>query len=60
MYKVMTYEISSGFFGVKTEKADKELSQFINDQEAEGWEFVSLSEMNTGSRSFVYKMVFKK
>ena len=60
MYKVMTYDIPCGLFGVKTEKADKELAQFINNQAAEGWELVSLTEINTTSKSFVYKIVFKK
>ncbi len=60
MYQVFTYEVKTGLFGANVEKADKQMEDFLNAQEKNGWELVSISEMNTNSKSFVYKMVFKK
>ena len=60
MYKVITYEVKTGFLGTNTAKCDQQMESFLNEQEKAGWQLVSISEMNTDSRSFVYKMVFKK
>lgn len=60
MYQVFTYEVKTGLFGANIEKADKQMEDFLNAQEKNGWELVSISEMNTNGKSFVYKMVFKK
>jgi len=60
MYKVVTYEIKTGLFGANTAKSDAEMEQFLNKTENDGWCLVSMTEMNTDSRSFIYKMVFKK
>ena len=59
MYNVVTYEVKKGFFGTNIEKADQEMAEYLNEQEQNGWELVSISEMNTDSKTFVYKMVFK-
>lgn len=60
MYKIVTYEIKTGLFGANTAKSDAEMVEFLNAKEKEGWCLVSMTEMDTNSRSFVYKMVFKK
>ena len=60
MYKVLTYEVKTGMLGVNMQKADLKMENFLNDMEKDGWQLISLSEMDTNSKSFVYKMVFKK
>ena len=60
MYQVITYEVKSGFFGANTEKTDKQMEEFLNKQESLGWHLVSMTEMNTNSKSWNYKMIFKK
>jgi len=60
MYKVFTYEVKKGLFGTNMEKADRAMEEFLNEQDQNGWELVSLSEMNTDTKTFIYKMVFKK
>lgn len=60
MYKVFTYEMKKGFFGTSVEKSDRAMEEFLNEQDQNGWELISISEMNTDTKTFVYKMVFKK
>lgn len=61
MYTVTTYEIKTGLFGgVNMAKADAQIATFINTYEKNGWSLVCMTEMNTDSKSFMYKMVFKK
>ena len=60
MFKVLTYEVKTGFFGSKIEKADEEMTNFLNTLEKNGWILVTMTEMNTDGRNFVYKMVFRK
>ena len=61
MYVVKTYTIFAGLFGsVKIAKADEELGKFINDQAKLGLELVAMTEMNTNSIDYSYKLVFKQ
>ena len=60
MYKVETYEIKTGIFGASIAKSDAQLGEFLNAQYAAGWELVAMSEMNSDSKNFQYKLVFKK
>ena len=58
-YFVTTYAMKSGFFGTNVEKEDKRLTDYLNLMNSTGWELVSMSEMNSDDRSFVYKLVFR-
>ena len=60
MYKVETFEIKSGLFGVTIAKMDAQLADFINAQEAAGWELVSMNEIASESKNFQYKLAFRK
>ena len=60
MYKVVTYEVKTGLFGVKMAKVDAEMEEYLNLEEKNGWALVTMTEMDTDTKSFVYKMVFKQ
>ena len=60
MYKVVTYEVKTGLFGAKTAKVDAQMEEYLNLEEKNGWALVTMTEMNTDTKSFVYKMVFKQ
>ena len=60
MYKVETYDIRAGIMGAKTAKMDKRLTELLNQRESEGWEFVSMTELSSDSKSFTFQLVFKK
>ncbi len=61
MYVVKTYTIFAGLFGsVKIARADEELAKFLNEQEKLGLELVAMTEINSNSKDFSYKFVFKQ
>lgn len=60
MYKVVSYETKCGLFGANIQKADAKMEEFINEYEKNGWELVSMTSLETSSKSFDYKMIFKK
>ncbi len=60
MYKVETIDVKSGVMGTKTKKMDKRLTELLNQREAEGWEFVSMTELGSDSKNFTFQLVFKK
>ena len=60
MYKVESLEIKSGLFGTTYAKTDAQIADFINAHESEGWELVSMNEINSDSKNFWYRFTFKK
>ena len=60
MYKVETCEIKCSVRGVKVTKMDDRLAEILNQHEAEGWELVTMTELNSKSKNFTFKLVFKK
>ena len=60
MYKVVTYEVKTGLFGANVAKVDAQMEEYLNSEAKNGWELVTMTEMNTSTKSFVYKMVFKQ
>lgn len=61
MYRVITHTMSSGLFGsTNISKQDKEIEKILNEQENLGWEFVSLTQLDTSGSAWVYKLVFRK
>lgn len=60
MYKVETCEIKSGVFGAKMAKMDQQLADIMNRYEADGWVFVSMTELGSDSKNFTFKLVFRK
>lgn len=61
MYFVTTYATKTNIFGsTNTQKADKELSDFINGFANDGWALVTMTQIDTSGREFCYKLVFKK
>ncbi len=59
-FKVVTYEMKSGLFGTNVNKADNEMSNYLNKMAEEGWECISIATFDTSSKNFMYKIVFKK
>ena len=59
MYKTFNYEFKTGMFH-SAQKADEEFEKFLNDMEKDGWVLVTMTELSTGGKNFVFKLVFRK
>ncbi|MBQ3115940.1 MAG: DUF4177 domain-containing protein [Clostridia bacterium] len=61
MYFVTTFATKTNIFGsTNTQKADNELTAFINGVTKDGWSLVTMTQIDTSGRAFCYKLVFKK
>ena len=60
MYKVISMEFKTGLMGgVNITKQDTQMEQILNKYEAQGFELVTISEVEVSGKNFVYRFVFK-